>query len=66
MGSASFSKHRNPHTGRWVVPGGECFTSIKWLDRLELRSEPGLSTAETIALTRLSSSTDPRRSGSKS
>jgi len=40
---------------RLVVPGGECFTSIKWLDRLELRSEPGLNTAETIALDRLSS-----------
>jgi DMSO/TMAO reductase YedYZ molybdopterin-dependent catalytic subunit len=43
---------------RLVVPGGECFTSIKWLDHLELRSEPGLSTAETIASTRLSSSCD--------
>jgi DMSO/TMAO reductase YedYZ molybdopterin-dependent catalytic subunit len=41
---------------RLVVPGGECFTSIKWLDHLELRSEPGLNTAETIALVRISSS----------
>jgi len=47
---------------RLVVPGGECFTSIKWLDHLELRSEPGLNTAETIALARLASSCDPRRS----
>lgn len=47
---------------RLVVPGGECFTSIKWLDHLELRSEPGLNTAETIALARLSSSSDPSRS----
>jgi len=47
---------------RLVVPGGECFASIKWLDHLELRSEPGLNTAETIALARLSSSCDPRRS----
>jgi DMSO/TMAO reductase YedYZ molybdopterin-dependent catalytic subunit len=41
---------------RLVVPGGECFTSIKWLDHLELRSEAGWNTAETIALARLSSS----------
>jgi DMSO/TMAO reductase YedYZ molybdopterin-dependent catalytic subunit len=40
---------------RLVVPGGECFTSIKWLDHLELRSDAGLNTAETIALARLSS-----------
>ena len=38
-----------------VVPGGECFTSIKWLDHLEVRSEPGEDTAEKIALGRLSS-----------
>ena len=44
---------------RLVVPGGECFTSIKWVDHLELRSEPGLNTAETNALARLSSSCDP-------
>jgi DMSO/TMAO reductase YedYZ molybdopterin-dependent catalytic subunit len=47
---------------RLVVPGGECFTSIKWLDHLEVRSEPGENTAETIALARLFSSCDPRRS----
>ena len=41
---------------RLVVPGGECFTSIKWLDHLELRSEPGLNTAETIALARVQAS----------
>jgi DMSO/TMAO reductase YedYZ molybdopterin-dependent catalytic subunit len=40
---------------RLVVSGGECFTSIKWLDHLELRSEPGPDTAKTIALARLSS-----------
>lgn len=42
---------------RLVVPRGDCFTSIKWLDHLELRSEPGPNTAETIALARLSSRT---------
>ena len=40
---------------RLVLPGGECFTSIKWLDHLEVRSDPGENTAETIALARLSS-----------
>jgi DMSO/TMAO reductase YedYZ molybdopterin-dependent catalytic subunit len=49
---------------RLVVPGGECFTSIKWLDHLELRSEPGLNTAERIALARLSPSYDSSRFGS--
>jgi len=39
---------------RLVVPGGECFTSIKWLDHLELRREAGVNTAKTIALARLS------------
>ena len=41
---------------RLVVPGGECFTSIKWLDHLELRSEAGSNTAETIALGRVQAS----------
>jgi DMSO/TMAO reductase YedYZ molybdopterin-dependent catalytic subunit len=40
---------------RLVVPGGECFMNIKWLDHLELRTEPGANTAKTIALGRLSS-----------
>jgi DMSO/TMAO reductase YedYZ molybdopterin-dependent catalytic subunit len=38
---------------RLVVPGSECFTSVKWLDHLELRAEPGPNTAQTIALGRL-------------
>ena len=29
--------------------------NIKWLDHLELRSEPGANTAKTIALGRLAS-----------
>ena len=40
---------------RLVVSAGDCFTTIKWLDHLELRSEPGPNTAKTIALARLSS-----------
>jgi DMSO/TMAO reductase YedYZ molybdopterin-dependent catalytic subunit len=42
---------------RLVVSGGDCFMSIKWLEHLELRSEPGPNTAKTIALARLSSGT---------
>ncbi len=38
---------------RLVVPGGDCWTSIKWLDHLELRAEPGPNTGKTIALGRL-------------
>lgn len=38
---------------RLIVPGGQCFTSIKWLDHLELRAEAGANTAKTIALGRL-------------
>ena len=38
---------------RLIVPGGECFTSIKWLDHLELLAEPRPNTAEVIALSRL-------------
>ncbi len=52
------SEHGGPV--RLVVPGGDCFTSIKWLDHLELRSEHGANTAETIALARLSSPSSQR------
>lgn len=38
---------------RLVVPGGECFTSIKWLEHLELTTEPGENTAKEIATKRL-------------
>lgn len=38
---------------RLVVPGGACFTSVKWLDRLEVRAEPADDTARAIALARL-------------
>lgn len=38
---------------RLVVPGGECYTSVKWLDRLELREFPGPNTGHAIALDRL-------------
>jgi DMSO/TMAO reductase YedYZ molybdopterin-dependent catalytic subunit len=44
------SEHGGPV--RLVVPGGDCWTSIKWLDHLELRSEPGENTGKIIALGR--------------
>jgi|SRR5215469_4704670 len=40
---------------RLIVPNGECFMNIKWLDHLELRNERGPNTAKTIALGRLAS-----------
>lgn len=38
---------------RLVLPGGECFTSIKWLEHLELLDQPGKNTAKEIAAERL-------------
>lgn len=38
---------------RLILPGRECFTSIKWVDRIELTSLP-VSTGEEIARARLS------------
>ncbi len=38
---------------RLLVPGGECFTSVKWLARLELLAEPAPNTASEIALRRI-------------
>ena len=40
---------------RLVVPDGDCFTSIKWLDHLEVRRDPGVNTGKNIALSRLRS-----------
>ena len=45
------SEHGGP--ARLVVPGGECFTSIKWAERIELRAEAGDNSARRIALDRL-------------
>jgi hypothetical protein len=36
-----------------VLPGGACYTSVKWLDRLELTTEPGEHVAQRIARARL-------------
>lgn len=38
---------------RLVVPGRECFTSIKWLDHLEARIDPLPDRAREVALGRL-------------
>lgn len=38
---------------RLVIRGGACYTSVKWLDHLELRQQPAPSTGRTIALERL-------------
>jgi DMSO/TMAO reductase YedYZ molybdopterin-dependent catalytic subunit len=40
---------------RLVVPGQACFTSVKWLDHLEVRAAAGPNTAEEIALGRMAS-----------
>jgi DMSO/TMAO reductase YedYZ molybdopterin-dependent catalytic subunit len=38
---------------RLLIAGGACFSSVKWVDRLELSDEPGDNTAEAIAHARL-------------
>ncbi len=38
---------------RLFVPGSSCYTSVKWVDRLELAAEPGENTGERIARGRL-------------
>lgn len=43
------------HGGPWrlLVRGGECFTSVKWVERLEVTIDEGESTAGPTALRRL-------------
>ena len=43
------------HGGPWrlLLPGGRCFTSVKWVDRLELAAGPGEPAGERMALARL-------------
>ena len=38
---------------RLVLSGGACFTSVKWVDHLELAAERGEATAERIARGRI-------------
>ena len=42
---------------RLVVPGGQCFTSVKWVERLELTAEPGPDDGQRIARARLAQAT---------
>jgi len=43
------------HGGPWrlVIPGARCFSSVKWVDHLELTAEPGERTGQAIARARL-------------
>ena len=43
---------------RLVLAGGACFTSIKWVSRLELAAEAGAQTAEQIARGRIATPED--------
>ncbi|MHB8620507.1 MAG: molybdopterin-dependent oxidoreductase [Chloroflexota bacterium] len=38
---------------RLIVPGGSCFTSVKWVELLEVATEPGSESGQAIALARL-------------
>lgn len=38
---------------RLVLPGGECFTSVKWVSHIDLRAAPAENSARTIAMRRI-------------
>ncbi len=38
---------------RLLVPGGKCFTSVKWVDRIEVASCPGEQSGKELAMARL-------------
>ncbi len=48
---------------RLLAPGGQCFTSVKWVDRLEATAEPGAPTGEQIARARLQRPTGSSSAG---
>lgn len=48
--------HAHGGPARLVLPGGECFTSIKWIDHIEVRDQPGDNSARRVALGRLGGS----------
>lgn len=50
-GEALSREHGAPW--RLVCSGGACFTSVKWVSRLELAADAGAPTAEQIARSRL-------------
>lgn len=39
---------------RLVIPGGVCYTSVKWIDRLEVTAEAGANSGQRIARARAS------------
>lgn len=52
VGSEPLS-HEHGGPFRLVVPDADCYTSIKWVDQVEVRATPGPDSARRIALTRL-------------
>ena len=48
------TEHGGP--ARLLVPGGECFTSLKRIDHIELQAEAGENSARRVALARLTRS----------
>lgn len=51
-----------PHGGplRLIVPGADCYTSVKWVERVEVLDAPREHTARTIALGRLERAAEQR------
>jgi DMSO/TMAO reductase YedYZ molybdopterin-dependent catalytic subunit len=47
---------------RLVVSGGACYTSVKWLDHLELTAEAGKNDSRRLAMTRLERSASSQAS----
>jgi DMSO/TMAO reductase YedYZ molybdopterin-dependent catalytic subunit len=45
--------HQHGGPARLLVLGGACFTSIKWLDRIEVRPDEGLNRAAEISQRRI-------------
>lgn len=45
---------------RLVMSGAVCYESVKWVQRLELRTAPGETTARHIALTRIGQASEDR------
>ncbi len=45
--------HEHGGPVRLVVPGADCYTSVKWVDHIEVRQAPGEDTARVIALARV-------------
>ena len=46
---------------RLVTPGGVCYTSVKWVDRLEVAAEAGDNSGQRIARARIGPATTSQR-----